>query len=149
MKILVAVDGSQCSRRAVDFLGLRTWNRDDCFFVLTVNEIVPAEFGLAHMPETAERFDQNLQKENEKILTAAASKLKEKLAQNSVEVMITSGNIAPEICRVARESDIDLVVLGSHGRKGLKKFFLGSVAEEVLKMAPCSVAIIRAKAESK
>ena len=43
------------------------------------------------------------------------------------------------LCRLVRENDIDLVVLGAHGRRGLKKLFLGSVAEEVFRRSACPV----------
>lgn len=43
------------------------------------------------------------------------------------------------LCRLTRDNDIDLVVLGTHGRTGLKKLILGSVAEEVFRHSPCPV----------
>lgn len=48
-----------------------------------------------------------------------------------------------EICRYAKENDIDLLVLGTHGRSGLKHFFLGSVAERVVRSSPCPVLTVR------
>jgi nucleotide-binding universal stress UspA family protein len=52
------------------------------------------------------------------------------------------GSPAHEILAVARHWDADLVVLGTHGRRGLPRFFLGSVAETVLRKAPCSALVI-------
>ncbi|HEX6370833.1 MAG TPA: universal stress protein [Longimicrobium sp.] len=52
------------------------------------------------------------------------------------------GSPAHEILGVARHWDADLVVLGTHGRRGLPRFFLGSVAETVLRKAPCSALVI-------
>lgn len=52
------------------------------------------------------------------------------------------GSPAHVILNVAREWDADLVVLGTHGRRGLPRFFLGSVAETVLRKAPCSALVI-------
>jgi nucleotide-binding universal stress UspA family protein len=52
------------------------------------------------------------------------------------------GSPAHVILDVAREWDADLVVLGTHGRRGLPRFFLGSVAETVLRKAPCSALVI-------
>jgi nucleotide-binding universal stress UspA family protein len=59
----------------------------------------------------------------------------------------TPGTVHPgfpahHILTVAREWDADLVVLGTHGRRGLPRFFLGSVAETVLRKAPCSALVI-------
>ena len=48
-----------------------------------------------------------------------------------------------EIIRYARESDVDLIVLGTHGRTGLAHVLLGSVAERVVRKAPCPVLTVR------
>ena len=50
----------------------------------------------------------------------------------------------PAINTYALEYDIDLIVMGTHGRRGLKHMFLGSVAEEMIRIAPCPVMIVRA-----
>ena len=48
-----------------------------------------------------------------------------------------------EILRVAREKDIDLIVMGTHGHTGLAHVFLGSVADKVVRRAPCPVLTVR------
>ena len=48
-----------------------------------------------------------------------------------------------EIIRYARENDVDLIVLGTHGRTGLAHVLLGSVAEKVVRKAPCPVLTVR------
>jgi nucleotide-binding universal stress UspA family protein len=58
------------------------------------------------------------------------------------EGTVRVGSPAHEILAVARHWDADLVVLGTHGRRGLPRFFLGSVAETVLRKAPCSALVI-------
>lgn len=58
------------------------------------------------------------------------------------EGTVRVGSPAHEILAVARQWDADLVVLGTHGRCGLPRFFLGSVAETVLRKAPCSTLVI-------
>lgn len=50
---------------------------------------------------------------------------------------------APTILEYASENDIDLIVMGTHGRRGLNHLLLGSVAEEVVRMAPCPVFTVR------
>jgi nucleotide-binding universal stress UspA family protein len=47
------------------------------------------------------------------------------------------------ICRAAEEEHVDLIVMGSHGRTGLSHVFLGSVAERVVRHAPCPVLVAR------
>lgn len=50
---------------------------------------------------------------------------------------------APAILDYASEQDVDLIVMGSHGRRGLRRFLLGSVAEEVLRTSPVGVLVVR------
>jgi nucleotide-binding universal stress UspA family protein len=52
-----------------------------------------------------------------------------------------------EIARLARDVDADLVVVGTHGRRGLSRLLLGSVAEGTVRLAPCPVLVVRPKAE--
>jgi universal stress protein A len=55
------------------------------------------------------------------------------------------GDPAAEIVRWAKGHGPDLLVLGTHGRRGLRRFVLGSVAERVLREAPCPVLVARAR----
>jgi nucleotide-binding universal stress UspA family protein len=53
----------------------------------------------------------------------------------------------PVINDYAQEHDVDLIVMGTHGRRGVERFMLGSVAEEVVRHAPCSVMTVRRTAD--
>lgn len=71
-----------------------------------------------------------------------------KLAESfnlEVETIFTKGDPGHEIIRVAEEKNADLIVLGTHGNKGWKRFTLGSVAELVVRHAPCAVLTVRPK----
>ena len=59
-------------------------------------------------------------------------------------VIETGVNIAEAIVRYAREHEIDLIVTGTHGRGPVKHFLMGSVAERVVRTAPCPVLTVRA-----
>jgi len=58
-------------------------------------------------------------------------------------VYVTTGHPAERIVALATAVDADVIVLGTHGRTGLKRIVLGSVAEEVVRRAPCTVMVIR------
>ncbi len=62
-----------------------------------------------------------------------------------VETIFAEGKPGHEIVRVAEELNADLIVLGTHGHSGWKRFTLGSVAEFVGRHAPCAVFTIRPK----
>jgi nucleotide-binding universal stress UspA family protein len=60
-----------------------------------------------------------------------------------VQHTFLEGDPATEIVRYATEAGVDLIVLGTHGRSGLERLLMGSVAEKVLRDAPCSVLVVK------
>jgi nucleotide-binding universal stress UspA family protein len=64
-------------------------------------------------------------------------------ALDKVAVYVTTGIPSERIVSLAKAVDADLIVLGTHGRQGLGRMLLGSVAEEVVRRAPCGVFVIR------
>jgi nucleotide-binding universal stress UspA family protein len=60
-----------------------------------------------------------------------------------VHHMLLEGNPAREIVRYSRDADMDLIVMGTHGRTGLERLLVGSVAERVMKDASCSVLVVK------
>jgi nucleotide-binding universal stress UspA family protein len=64
----------------------------------------------------------------------------------NVTVNIAQGDPVKEILREIKDVGIDLVVIGTHGRTGLKHLLLGSVAEKVVRSAPCPVLTVRGPA---
>lgn len=144
MKVVVAIDGTDCSNNAVEYLASRPWACDDEFLVVSVTEQVPVEVGFGHPPYGMKRFDKREFEDCQKLTKNACGRIKEALPDNLVESSVLVGAIADQICQCARSWDADLIVVGTHGRKGLSRFFLGSVAEEVLRESPCSVEVIKA-----
>lgn len=70
----------------------------------------------------------------------------------TVEFVVADGEPGEEIVRVASERHCDLIVMGNHGRSGLGRLLMGSVAERVVRLAPCPVLTLKspvAAAEAK
>jgi nucleotide-binding universal stress UspA family protein len=63
----------------------------------------------------------------------------------AVEYLLAEDEAAEEIVRVARERGCDLIVMGTHGRTGLDRVLMGSVAEQVIRTAPCPVLVTRSQ----
>jgi nucleotide-binding universal stress UspA family protein len=63
---------------------------------------------------------------------------------NAVAVIDTGANIAASICAYAKSNAIDLIVTGTHGRGVVQHFLMGSVAERVVRSAPCPVLTVHA-----
>jgi nucleotide-binding universal stress UspA family protein len=68
-----------------------------------------------------------------------------KAGVKKVSRLILEGTTAERIAQAARSRRADLIVIGTHGRTGLARFFLGSVASRVVSMAPCPVLTVRGK----
>jgi nucleotide-binding universal stress UspA family protein len=61
-----------------------------------------------------------------------------------VHTLVVWGDPAAEICRVAQERQSDLIAISTHGRTGRELEFIGSVADAVVRRAPCAVLLLRA-----
>ena len=73
-----------------------------------------------------------------------ATFVKDNMGKSSLDIeeVVLSGHPAEEIISYAKQKKMDLLIIGSHGFKGFEKFVFGSVAEKVIKMAPCPVLTI-------
>jgi nucleotide-binding universal stress UspA family protein len=135
-RILVAVDGSIYSDRALDQAISMATVCNSKFFALTVIEEYPTALDSAG-PGVKERIDAEAKVFLDRIKQQAADK------NLSCETIYRIGRQPHElIVEEARQKEIDLIVMGTHGRTGLKKFFMGSVTQKVIGMAPCSVLVV-------
>jgi nucleotide-binding universal stress UspA family protein len=75
------------------------------------------------------------------------AKILQRLTRSGVraEGLIAQGEAAEQIVRVARARDVDILVVGTHGRTAFSRFFLGSVAARVVAMASCPVLTVPAR----
>jgi nucleotide-binding universal stress UspA family protein len=78
----------------------------------------------------------------QRLVTAVRQRLS---PQSSVVEFIPVGTPSEEIVKAAEEWSADLLVIGSHGRRGMQRALLGSVAETVMRHAPCPLVVVRAK----
>ena len=65
------------------------------------------------------------------------------------EHMVLAGSPATELLRIAKERGADFIVLGTHGRTGISRLLVGSVAEEVLRRAECPVLTVKSSASAR
>jgi len=148
MKVLIAVDDSKFSRAVVTEVANRTWSSDTQFLVLSVVAVPTAEhwqdWGLSVVPELKER----IKAEAQAVVDESMSILKQQ-PNLDIQGRIVEGHTVDSIAKVAAEWKADMIMLGSHGRTGIGRFLLGSVAEGVLLRAPCSVEIIKSKQTKK
>lgn len=74
--------------------------------------------------------------------------IKERIRDVAVETVRLEGDPAIDIVRLAAERHADLIVMGTHGRRGIRRLIAGSVAEHVVRAAPCPVLTVKAPAEA-
>jgi nucleotide-binding universal stress UspA family protein len=145
MKILVAVDGSKYSDAAVQALISKIRKEDSDVLVLQVVEprifSTPPQMAPGYEPELEEIMKEQFQNAQQTVDRSAAAL---KAAGFNARGRVIEAETRSGILDLASEWHADLIVLGSHGRKGLQRFMLGSVAESVARGAYCSVLIVRA-----
>jgi nucleotide-binding universal stress UspA family protein len=138
MKILLAIDDSKFSEAAVHAVIAR--HKVQGLEVRVLHAAEPPTLFTA--PEMAEYIPPEETAEEAKALVAkAAAELRS--AGINVTTAIVRGDPKPIILDDAKTWGADLIVLGSHGRKGLERFLVGSVSGAVLHHAHCSVEIVR------
>jgi len=143
MKILLAIDDSEFSKAAVQSVVTRSWSPDTEVRVLHVVEPPSLLLGremTGYDPEFETVW--KALREQAKVLVTKATDVLRKSGLNATTVLI-EGDPKSQIIDVAKEWPADLIVLGSHGRKGLSRFLMGSVSEAVVRHAHCSVEIVR------
>ncbi len=134
-RILVPTDFSDHSEVAVRYGCELAAKFGAELHLLHIVELTPLMYGEGafYTQETAEQMTQD---SNQRL-----EKLPEGSFRESLDItrITRDGHPLPEICGYARENDIDLIVLGTHGRGAIAHMLLGSVAEKVVRKAPCPV----------
>ena len=134
-RILVAVDGSVYSEYAVDQAISMGNICNSTIFIIHVVDLYPEQMSVA--PALMEKMSKDAQE--------LLERTKEKIEQANIhcETIVRMGGQAHEfIIQEAKEKDIDLIVIGTHGRTGLKRLLIGSVAQKVIGFAPCPVMVV-------
>jgi nucleotide-binding universal stress UspA family protein len=138
-RILVPVDLSNSSVRALRHAANLAAESGGS---LTIVHVVPIDYGwLGIGREDSRGLDQSLQRQSADRLRALADAEIREDVQVDLEVRV--GRPAEEIVAAAAESNCDLIVLSTHGRTGLDRYLIGSVANRVMRLAPCPVFLAR------
>lgn len=133
--IMVAVDGSDFSESAVDQAISLGGICNSKIFVISVIDLFPDQMEVApalveKMSEEAGQYVENAKQKVEK-------------ANIACETIIRMGGKPHDfIVEEAKAKGIDLIVMGTHGRTGIKRVLLGSVAQNVIGQSPCPVLVV-------
>ncbi len=138
-KILVPIDFSDCSKKALQYALAFAKQFDASLVLLYVVETNYAgtEFGgLDYVL---------LENESRETGQKLIAELAQTVVGNSapVETLVRAGRPVMEITDAAKEKNVDLIIISTHGHTGLKHLLLGSVSENVVRHAPCPVLTVR------
>ena len=139
--VLCATDFSTASRRALDAataLAKTSSAELTILHVLAPPVVVPEQYLDTAVLEL-------LDKQGRAWSIRELQKLSKRTTRAGVEttVLVRPGDPAEQIVRASKTAKADLIVTGTHGRRGLKRFFLGSVAQRVVALASCPVLTVR------
>ncbi|MGE5821863.1 MAG: universal stress protein [Nitrososphaerota archaeon] len=148
-KILVGIDGSDKSLEAADYSISIAKNTNAQLIILNVLETEPWYYGKrAYEWGSAEelyKVYENEKAEIQKILDEIKEKAKTLGIQSKTKILMIpriEGTIKP-ILKYAEDEGIDLIVVGTRGRTGIKRMLLGSVASGVVTFAHCPVMVVK------
>jgi len=143
-RILVPLDGSACASHAFQY-------------ALALAKVQPAVLEVCAIVDPFAILGRNLPSPLDERHVAAAKAEADAFVGEALEAAakarvaatarVDFGQPAAQIVARARSSNADTIVMGTHGRSGFKKLFMGSVAQEVLRTSPCPVVTVREKAE--
>jgi universal stress protein A len=141
--ILVPIDFSPFSAQALRWaLGIATARQAKIILLHAVHPLAHLAFPESVCITDFPTIERELKREAKKQLDHVAVQT---IPSPPVPVttQVVMGDPVGEICQAVTREQVDLIVMGSHGRTGLSHVFLGSVAERVMRHAPCPVLVMR------
>jgi len=140
-RILFATDFSPASIPALE-QSVKMAGRDEALLLIAHAYQEP---GLAELSQAPARFYEEWNRELRERAERKLQPLVEHAREEGVDarVLILTGFADEAIVEAAKHENADLIVMGTHGRRGTARFFLGSVAARVISAAPCPVMTVR------
>jgi nucleotide-binding universal stress UspA family protein len=138
-KILCPIDHSDCSKEALRYAVSFAMKDEAKLYLLHVIDIRSFDESIDAMSKQIPD-DETLNQLKTKLLDCIPEEIRSGM---DVEAIVVQGIPFAEIISTARKENIDMIVIGSHGRTGIAHIMLGSVSEKVIRKAPCPVLTVR------
>lgn len=138
MKILIPVEDAELANLQLEFVVSHNWPEATSFNVLNV---------LHHAYKVSEEVSAEHRHAAE-LVKGIAHRIQDSLNKSGVTISVAEGRTVDAILKVAVEWEAELIVLASHGRKGVGQAVLGSVAYDVLAQSPCKTIMLGLPAQS-
>ena len=140
--ILCPIDFSEISTNAMEYAVFLASHHHAKLLLLHVVEYLHEFEHYQILVFTPQELSEKMEKQAYEELTKVTEQVKKTI---TVEAVVRQGKAFMEIIKEAMEKDIDMIVMGSHGRTGISHMLMGSVAEKVVRKANCPVLIVRGK----
>ena len=139
-KILCPIDYSDCSAKALRYAAGMALKDSARLYLMHVIDKRVFDYGGPIYEAPATPDSEAVIKLEEKLRESIPKEVKGEI---QVETLVTMGIPAEEILKAARDNGADVIVMGTHGRTGIAHAVMGSVAENVVRRAPCPVLTVR------
>jgi nucleotide-binding universal stress UspA family protein len=139
--VLVPYDGSPQSEAAIEHVLAEHGDANRITALYVIDPVAAGYSGDVGFPNVAEEWYQNAKDEGEELVEEAAEVAAE--SGVGVDTTVEVGRPASEVVEYVEDHDVDHIVMGSHGRTGVSRILLGSVAEEVMRRSPVPVTVVR------
>ena len=143
-KILVPIDGSETGRRGLkEAIALATEQKATLCLLHVMNDDpimseMPSTFDFQKYREEMQQYGRNLLEDGQQLAASLGLEVETLLHD------LKGGRVADAILQEAKSAGCDLIVIGTHGRRGFRRALLGSDAESVLRESPVPVLLVRA-----
>ncbi len=138
-KILCPIDHSDCSKEALRYAVSFALKDKAKLYLLHVVDIRSFNESIDAMSKQIPD-EETLELLKTKLIDCIPVEIREEM---DVEALVVQGIPFAEIISIAKSNDIDMIVIGSHGRTGIVHMMMGSVSEKVVRKAPCPVLAVR------
>ncbi len=140
-KVLVPIDFSDYSKSALKYAVnfAKSFNAEIILIYVVEPVIYPPDFSMGQiaMPSITTEWDDRAKDELAKLAK------NEITGANTVKTVIKTGKPFVEIIETAKEENVDLIIIATHGHSGVEHILFGSTAEKVVRKAPCPVLTLR------
>ena len=140
-KVLVPIDFSDYSKSALKYAVnfAKSFNAEIILVYVVEPVIYPPDFSMGQiaMPSINTEWDDRAKDELQKLAKS------EIIGAVKVKTIIKTGKPFVEIIETAKEENVDLIIIATHGRSGVEHILFGSTAEKVVRKAPCPVLTLR------
>ena len=138
-KILIPTDGSNNSMHAAEYgLGIAKMLNAEIMVVFVIDEIVLEQVARLSQHDV---FEDELKMDGQRYIKYVVESAQK--AGVRISSMIAEGRPFEQIVHLAKDFNMDLIVMGSYGRRGADRILVGSVTERVIEYSPCPVIIVK------